>query len=178
MAGVEVAFGMADSNPGSVILLGAAATRAETSYGWIEAGTAISGHSCDGLLHVKKFWEKPSRDVAGFLLDRGCVWNTFVMVGGAQAYLDLIQSAAPGVYEAFQSATPLETVYAGLATSDFSTVVLSAAAEKLGLLCLGDVGWSDMGDPKRVIPMLPKMCAAHQGAELWSHEAAAAAAGS
>ena len=43
----------------------------------------------------------------------------------------------------------IEGVYARLATADFSRLVLSATPERLGILCLGDVGWSDLGDPQR-----------------------------
>ena len=77
------------------------ARHAETDYGWIEAEPAISTHSPDGLLRVKRFWEKPSARTAQDLLERGCVWNTFVMIGRAQAFLDLIRSSAPEVYREF-----------------------------------------------------------------------------
>jgi mannose-1-phosphate guanylyltransferase len=90
-AGVELALGAAEAGSQSVILLGAPATYAETGYGWIEAEVAASTRSGNGLLRVKRFWEKPSLRVAVGLLDRGCVWNTFVMVGQAQAFLNMIR---------------------------------------------------------------------------------------
>jgi len=163
MAGVELAFDAATTNPQSVILLGAAAQRAEVGYGWIEAEAAISAHAPSGLLRVRRFWEKPSADLARDLLDRGCIWNTFVMVARVQAFVDMIRSGAPEVYQAFKpllasdretDAGTMEAVYAGITTADFSTVVLSAAPERLGVFCLGDVGWSDLGDPHRVLTVL------------------------
>ena len=102
MAGVDLAFQMAETNPEAIILLGTTATCAEAGYGWIEAGAAVSTRCSSGLLRVKRFWEKPSPDVARFLLDQGCIWNTFVMVGRAQAFLDMIHSGAPDVCRAFE----------------------------------------------------------------------------
>jgi mannose-1-phosphate guanylyltransferase len=183
--GLDLAFRMAQASPETVILLGAAATRAEAGYGWIEAGAAVSTHSSSGLLRVKRFWEKPSPDVAGFLLDRGCVWNTFVMVGRALAFLDMIQSGAPDVYQAFEPVLArkagfhegtMKAIYSGLASTDFSKVVLSAAPENLGVLCIGDVGWSDLGDPNRVITMLSETGVEREWVTLWRRGAAAASA--
>ena len=103
MSGVDLAFDAAESNPETVILLGVAAKSAETEYGWIEATPAMSTHSQDGLLKVKRFWEKPSVRTAEELLERGCVWNTFVMIGRAQAFLDLIRAGASDTYQEFES---------------------------------------------------------------------------
>lgn len=164
MSGVDLAFGAAESNPATVILLGVSAKRAETEYGWIEAAPAMSPDSQNGLLKVKRFWEKPSVRTAEELLERGCVWNTFVMIGRAQAFLDLIRARAADIYRSFESllALPetasvnegLSAVYQGVTTADFSRLVLSGAPEQLGAWCLGDVGWSDLGDPRRVLTVL------------------------
>jgi hypothetical protein len=83
------------------------------------------------------------------------------MVGQARAFLHLIQSGAPELYQAFEPirtllvpamyAETIESVYEGLPTADFSRAVLSTTSERLGILCLGDVGWSDLGDPRRLM---------------------------
>ncbi|HEV2202006.1 MAG TPA: sugar phosphate nucleotidyltransferase [Bryobacteraceae bacterium] len=163
MAGVKLAFGFAETSPETVILLGAAATRAEVGYGWLEAEPAISTHSSRGLLRVNGFWEKPSQHVAKNLLERGCIWNTFVMIGRATAFLDTIRSAQPELYRIWEplvgrhepamSSKIMKTIYDRLPTTDFSRSVLGASPEKLGVLNLGDVGWSDLGDPGRVLRM-------------------------
>jgi mannose-1-phosphate guanylyltransferase len=177
MSGVALAFGAAEDNPDSVVLLGAPATRPETDYGWIEAEAAIATHPHNMLLRVKRFWEKPSLKVAKDLLDRGCVWNTFVMVGQARAFLNMIQSRAPELYQAFEPiramrvpamyAEAIECVYEGLATADFSRVVLSTTSERLGILCLGDVGWSDLGDPRRLMEVLSCTGEENEWASTW-----------
>src|SRR5258708_7065172 len=148
MSGVDLAFNAAESNPETVILLGAAASSAETEYGWIEVTPAMSTDSQGGLLKVKRFWEKPTARTAEELLQRGCVWNTFVMVGRAQAFLDLIRISAPDIYQAFEHllAHPeavskndeLNPIYQCITAADFSKLVLSGTPERLGVWCLGD----------------------------------------
>jgi mannose-1-phosphate guanylyltransferase len=185
MAGVELALGVAEADTKTVILLGAAAKHPEPGYGWIEAEAAISTRTTNGLLRVKQFWEKPSDEVSQELFDRGCVWNTFVMVGRAQAFLDTIRSASPAVSQALEPVLPpcremnpaaMARVYERLDTTDFSRVVLSVAPERLGVLCIGDVGWSDLGEPQRVITALSQTGVERKWASMWHGEAAAASA--
>jgi mannose-1-phosphate guanylyltransferase len=171
--GIDLAFEAAESDPDSVILLGAPAQSAEVEYGWIEAEPATR----DGLMRVKRFWEKPSAQTAKDLLERGCVWNTFVMVGRAEAFLDLIRACAPDVYREFErtleqpeaawDAAALTAVYERLRPTDFSKDVLSVAPERLGLSCLGDVGWSDLGDPRRVVRVLSDTGVKHDWMTQW-----------
>jgi mannose-1-phosphate guanylyltransferase len=156
VAEVLFAFERAEATS-DVILLGAASTAAEIGYGWIEPDPAeTSGR----LLRIKRFWEKPSHAVAQTLLDQGCLWNTFVMVGRANSFLELIRSTVPRLCEIFRAAVARDNtrlgpeamtrVYEGIETADFSRRVLSEAAEKLSVLSLRDVGWNDLGDPGRV----------------------------
>jgi len=183
MAGVELAFAGADADPESVILLGAPAKHAEAGYGWIEAEPAVS--TIDGLLRVKRFWEKPSSQVAQGLLDRGCVWNTFVMVGRAQALWEMIRSCAADQSRAFEPLLTLDEsqtdeealkrIYDKIPMADFSSQVLSMASSQLRVLCMGDVGWSDMGDPQRVIDVLSETGVTQEWVTHWLAGSAAAA---
>lgn len=185
MAGVELAFAGAEADPANVILLGAPAKHAETGYGWIEAEPAVSTRTCEGLLKVRRFWEKPSAHVAQGLLDRGCVWNTFVMVGRVQALWEMIRSCAAEQVRVFEpllaldanepDADALERIYDKIPMADFSSQVLSTAVSQLRVLCLGDVGWSDMGDPQRVIDVLSETGITQEWVTHWQAGVAAAA---
>jgi len=192
MSGLELAFDAAGANPESVLLLGVAAKHAETEYGWIEAAPSISTQSSHGFLRVKRFWEKPSTRTARDLLERGCVWNTFVMVGRAQAFLEMVRTGSPDIYQEFVplmgrpenlgdplcNKSQLETIYEKrLGMADFSKLVLSKASDRLGVWCLGDVGWSDLGDPRRVITALSDTGIQNEWMALWHESAAAVAAG-
>ena len=183
-AGLDLVFETAEAEP-CVILLGAAAKHAEVEYGWIEAEAAAATNT-RGFLRVKQFWEKPSPPLAQSLMARGCVWNTFVMVGRARVFLDLIDAQAPELYQAFTrtaasctsepDAAALETLYEGLPAADFSKLVLSEATDRLGVFCLGDVGWSDLGDPGRVITALSASGVQSEWINLWHRSAAAMSA--
>jgi mannose-1-phosphate guanylyltransferase len=162
MAKVASAFEAAEGVP-SVILLGASATAPEVEYGWIEPEPL----GTDGRLsRVRRFWEKPPYRVAQGLMDRGCLWNTFVMAGRAHAFLELIQSVEPRLYEIFRSAIVqrgadmdpefMRAVYGQIETGDFSKRVLSGTTERLAVLNLGDIGWDDLGDPGRVNALLSR----------------------
>src|SRR4029077_9281335 len=96
LAGVQSAFSAAEANPGAVVLIGIEADFPEVGYGYIEPRGKLRGR----LQSVRRFWEKPTSQLAETLLDRGCLWNTFVMVGRVCAFLDLIKTAAPEVYAA------------------------------------------------------------------------------
>lgn len=164
MSGVESAFDCAEANAGSVILLGAVAKHPETEYGWIEADSTRASHIGGWLMRVKRFWEKPSSETARRLLDQGCLWNTFVMVGTARAFVEMIQHASPGLYSAFEPILSLpraemedelmRRVYGQIPTADFSKQVLAVSTERLAVASLGDIGWSDLGDPRRLITTL------------------------
>jgi len=186
MAGVDLAFGSAEINRDSVILLAVPAKHAEPGYSWIEAEAAPSEASRSGLLRVKKFWEKPSTEVASQLLERGCVWNTFVMVGSAAAFVNLIRSQAPELFQRFEALLSvrnaedepavLREVYQDVADADFSRLVLASSSQFIDVLCLGDVGWTDLGEPARVIDTLSKKGVQKEWACVWQEQHASAAA--
>ena len=178
-AAIDLVFETAEAEP-SVILLGAAAKRAEVEYGWIEAEAAVSTNSRP-FLRVKSFWEKPSSRLAEVLLAHGCVWNTFVMVGRAHVFLELIRSRAPELYQAFdctpgQDEAAMRNLYEAFPSADFSRLILSETTDRLGVFCLGDVGWSDLGDPDRVITTLSETGQQSDWINLWRRSAAAMSA--
>jgi mannose-1-phosphate guanylyltransferase len=164
MTRVASAFDLVETNEQSVILLGAAATHPEIEYGWIEPAPTVTNPSDNGLRPVERFWEKPSYQIAQSLLDRGCLWNTFVMVGSAGAFLGMIQDASPTLYSAFEPMLSLpdsametemmQRIYDQLPPTDFSKQVLAVSTEKLAVASLDDIGWSDLGDPSRLVRTL------------------------
>jgi mannose-1-phosphate guanylyltransferase len=159
MAHVRRAFDIALSRQDLVILLGIEPESPETEYGWIQPAQAIQGHR--QLHRVRRFWEKPSAGLAAVLQLRGCLWNSFVMIASAQALLDFIANATPTLYNAFASAMPLfgtddeaptmKKLYAFLGETNFSDRVLAAVPERLTVLKVSGIKWSDLGEPKRVL---------------------------
>ena len=163
---IELAFALTESNPETVILLGMEPETPETSYGWIQPGSRFDNPFTDSTSHVERFWEKPSGDLACDLMCKGCLWNSFVMVGRVGSFLNLILRTQPGLFEAFKAidgsfSTPAERqalsgLYAGIPTSGFSDDVLSACADGLAVLRCSGLGWSDLGEPVRVLSVLKR----------------------
>jgi mannose-1-phosphate guanylyltransferase len=102
---LDRAVTVAQHHSDTVVVLGAEADHAEVEYGWIEPGTRFDCHFTKALLRVSRFWEKPSYPTAQALPARGCLWNTFVMVGRASLFQALVgNTLAPNVLHAFTAA--------------------------------------------------------------------------
>lgn len=155
---VESAFDYAQEYGDSIVLLGAQAEYPETGYGWIEPGSPAGA---PGVFRVDRFREKPPLEIAEDLLARGAVWNTFVMVGKVSAFLELLESSLPDLMSVLKKSRLWEgrethignSVYQSLPASDLSRHVLSQAADSLVTLRMGQAGWSDLGEPERVLAM-------------------------
>jgi len=160
-ASVRLALKVVTGRPDTIILLGAKASHPEVEYGWIEPGTSVGSRFTNSLLRVSRFWEKPSTHVAQTLFARGCLWNTFVMIGRASTFLNMLKAAVPRVVRVLEadgcasgeesSLVDGDHPYATLTPGDFSQQVLSVSTGQLAVLRLGDVGWSDLGTPERVL---------------------------
>jgi mannose-1-phosphate guanylyltransferase len=159
MAHIRSAFETAHVGQDLAILLGVEPENPETEYGWIEPAESIHGHR--RLRRVRRFWEKPCSGLAAILQLRGCLWNSFVMVASARALLELMASATPVLYNAFASAMPLfgtddeptmmKKLYALLGETNFSDRVLALVPERLAVLKVSGIKWSDLGEPNRVL---------------------------
>lgn len=167
MSHVDVALDAVEIQPDTVLLLGVTPTAPETEYGWIEPEPSILSHAQKSITRVRKFWEKPAANVAKTLLERGCLWNSFVMVGTAAAILKLTRAAMPELYAAFDATVPtFETahephavaeLYAHIDDSNFSQQVLAQRPQDLMVMRVADVGWSDLGEPNRVLSTLARI---------------------
>jgi len=164
MSHVDSAFRAVKARPEMLVLLGIEADRPEVEYGWIEPAPSIFSPVAGAIRRVQRFWEKPSGNVAKTLMDQGFLWNSFVMVGRVDAFLMMIKRAVPRLYEAFRAAIPssgtaeeskaIRTLYSSIQPSNFSHEVLSVRAEDLSVISVKNVGWSDWGDPSRVLSTL------------------------
>ena len=180
---LDSAFEAADCWPKSVIVLGAQSEHPEVEYGWIELGQAVPAAKSE-LFRVKGFQEKPQAARAAVLFARGDVWNTFVMVGSVSAFLGMIASTLPELIEHFGSfrlwdggETNIEVAaYNAIPSTGFSHRVLEAAANRLLVQRLRNVGWSDLGDPARVISAIRTHSIRPRWLERWENRRAAHAA--
>ncbi|MGE5219456.1 MAG: sugar phosphate nucleotidyltransferase [Chloroflexota bacterium] len=162
MSHIRIALDTAKKNPQLLILLGVEPEGPEVEYGWIEPTGSPKGHP--RVFGVRRFWEKPHQMLAQVLQLRGCLWNSFVMVASVQALLEIIESAAPDLFRAFAPVQALieakaenriiENLYRRFEEINFSHRVLARRPERLAVLKVAGLRWSDLGEPKRVMASL------------------------
>jgi mannose-1-phosphate guanylyltransferase len=144
-----------------VTLLGVRPDSPEQEYGWIvpRSGRAMF-HS------IARFVEKPDGPTAQGLLTAGALWNTFLLIGPARAFLGLFELRLPKLLAGFRSvfglpqdsrASALSGLYSSLPDADFSRDVLQHAAARLRVLTVPACGWTDLGNPKRVAECLREL---------------------
>lgn len=152
-----------ESSPGQVTLLGVAADRAETEYGWIVPGNGIAHEDDAALRGVRRFVEKPSPAEARRLLRQGGLWNTFVSVGLLSAYWELAENHLPRHATLFRQYARavgstaeerlLDSLYDVMPEANFSRLVLERC-RGLAVAPVHGSGWSDWGSPHRVFRSL------------------------
>jgi mannose-1-phosphate guanylyltransferase len=164
VAHTNFAFAQAKSHPARVILLGIEPEAPEETYGWIEPGSPLEGDLTICISEVRRFWEKPTRRIASHLMLRGCLWNSFVMVGTVDAFINMLRHALPNLLACFESGCAttdsgmkekgLRDLYLKAPATNFSDEVLVARPSDLAVIRARGLGWSDLGEPERVLSML------------------------
>ena len=156
---VSAALAYARSFSGSIIVTGARAEGPEVEYGWIEPGPPVTSREGVLLSSVKRFCEKPTHHEARELMRRRCLWNTFVTIGHASTFLELLSSeVSPAVVQVAAAVAEhdLDTALRNVAPVDFSRDVLMRQSNRLLVVCDPDSGWADLGNPDRVMETLAR----------------------
>lgn len=151
-----VSTAVARAIEGAFVTFGIKPTRAETGYGYIEAGAPLGN---DGF-HVTRFVEKPSQPVAQQYLDSGnFYWNSGIFVMRASAWVEKIQGFRPDIHSACQAAfaqrtqdtdfiRPAKDVFAACPSDSIDYAVmehLHASVDNPLVVIPIEVGWSDVG---------------------------------
>lgn len=167
MEHVDSAFKAVELNRTSVVLLGIEPEKAETSYGWIEPAESLFGDLPRSVTRVARFWEKPTAGVARLLMSKGCLWNSFVMIGRVNVFVDLFREHLPEIFRMFAASesqfgtrherAAIRSIYSWIDETNFSNAVLEKSADRLHVMRVGNVGWSDWGEPQRVIGTLSNL---------------------
>jgi len=151
---------LASKDPQSIFLLGIEPDQPDTELGYI-----VPGEEQGTASRVNQFVEKPPLKMARALLDRGALWNVFIVAAKASALLALYQSryadtvmAMRAVVDADRHATldaiSASDLYQRLSSADFSRDVLEGQEAVLRVLAVPYCGWSDLGTPQRVAETL------------------------
>jgi mannose-1-phosphate guanylyltransferase len=156
---IRSAVGCAEHNSESVILVGAQPEYPEVDYRWVVPGVVVSESVVGPLARVTRFWEKPRLHQARALFRRGGLWNTFVTVGRATTFFEMLCSQVPEAVLAISQAMAndtLDVAYPSLDTVDFSGEVLTNLPQRLLVLRDRTSGFTDLGSPTRVLNTLSR----------------------
>lgn len=141
----------------NIVVLGIEPTRAETGYGYVEAGSLSSGNA----RHVHRFTEKPNAErAAEFLRSGNFYWNSGMFLWSARTLASALTEHLP------KTASLLENIAADFGTKKFAGTfrrlypkcenisvdyaVLEPRSAKgeqeSNIFCLrADFGWNDLG---------------------------------
>ena len=156
---VKSAIRISKAQQDSIILIGAKAQWPEIEYGWIEPGPAIATPCRARVFGVSRFCEKPPLLEARALMRNGGLWNTFVAIGRAGAFLNLLAATVMPAMTRIARAVAhrdLGRVYGEIDSIDFSRDVLSHQPRSLLVMEDAASGWADLGHPERVISTLDR----------------------
>jgi mannose-1-phosphate guanylyltransferase len=108
---------------------------------------------------VKRFWEKPHQRQAAELMRLGCLWNSFVTVGRARTFVELLQSEVPrAVVLATHALANLDAqgAYDQLPTVTLRAMSWHSRAAGSWYCAIAGSGWADLGSPPRVFETLTR----------------------
>lgn len=158
---VETAFQAVSKKEEAIVLLGIEPIAPKSTYGWIEPCGMVGEDSFSEIQKVKYFWEKPTSKEALELMEKGCLWNSFVMVGKVKNLISLFKKYIPSLYRLFclggitigtsAERMTIKTIYKMISNRNFSFDVLEKCQEELYVLRAGGFGWSDLGEPNEVL---------------------------
>ena len=148
---------VAEEYPNSIFTLGEEARYPEVEYGWIQPGRALTDSATNRLHRVSRFWEKPPLRQAMLLQRRRCLWNTFVMIGLASAFLEILEATVPQLVRSLRTGDfggELAETYRDISAADFSRDVLARVPDRILVLCGESLGWTDLGTERRLLETL------------------------
>ncbi|MGD9851611.1 MAG: sugar phosphate nucleotidyltransferase [Nitrospirales bacterium] len=147
-----------------VILMGVRPTYAEPEYGWVVPGATLGWSGGSPIRAIRTFQEKPDFRQSQELLRQGALWNTFVMVGKVETLWNMGWTCFPEIMKGFDRlgkavGTPaegstLQAIYQEMPCRNFSSEVLECLTDRLGIMELEQVMWSDWGRPERIVETL------------------------
>lgn len=145
------------SEQGLLVTFGIFPTHAETGFGYIRQGEALTSN---GGFKVAEFVEKPDEATAIHYLDSGEYhWNSGMFCFQAKTFLESLQRHAPDVYDAatrvweatVRTASPIELpmeLFKDCPSISIDYAVMEHAENTA--VVVSDFGWSDIGSWKAI----------------------------
>lgn len=157
---VRHAIASVEGRSDRILLLGVQPDRLETEYGWIERGPALTGPPGHPVHAVSSFLEKPTAELADAALRAGALWNTLVLAAKVEALWQAGHTCFPDMMPLFErlasawdrpdERAALEAVYEEMPAYNFSSHLLQRLPNRVAVMELTSVLWSDWGKPERI----------------------------
>jgi mannose-1-phosphate guanylyltransferase len=159
---LETAYAIAEADAGVLVTLGVVPTSPHTGYGYLHRGAAVEGFPA--AHEVRRFVEKPSREVAeGYLAGGDYWWNSGMFVWRAATLLEQLRLLLPATYAAILelAASPerLEEIFPVLFKTSVDYAVMEPVSSGPGSARVVAVGlpvdWRDVGGFASLAEILP-----------------------
>lgn len=164
---VGQAVRIAKSQPDRIVLLGVAPDRLELDYGWIQPAQSTTDLPDEPGQAVLSFLEKPGAVQADAALHSGALWNTLVFAANVELLWMLGRQCLPDIMPLFERLSQaiggpeegrvLEAIYRDMPAKNFSSDLLQCVPEKLAVVELTGLLWSDWGKPERITETLRRI---------------------
>jgi mannose-1-phosphate guanylyltransferase len=151
---------------GRPVLLAVKPDSLELEYGWIKPGRVLGRVVTAALQAVQTFIEKPDEGKAREARATGSLWNTMVLVAKGKELWSIGRKCFPEMVSLFERlkkaiATAeelwvLDAIYDAMPRRNFSLHLLQCASERLAVMEMRDVLWSDWGNTERILSGLEK----------------------
>jgi mannose-1-phosphate guanylyltransferase len=151
---------------GRPVLLAARPDNLDLEYGWIQPGQVLDQTGTADIRAVEKFIEKPDEATAREARTTGSLWNTMVIAAKGKQLWSVGWKCLPDMMPRFErlklaidtadELRVLDAVYEAMPRWNFSSHLLQCASERLAVMEMRDVLWSDWGNPERILSGLEK----------------------
>lgn len=155
------------SMPERLLLLGVQPDRLEVEYGWIRRGVQLNGSATNPVHAVASFLEKPGPAEADAVLRSGGLWNTLVLIATVESLWQAGQECFPDITPLFErlfsvwdtqaETSTLDRLYRAMPRHNFSSQLLQRIPDRVAVMELTGVLWSDWGKPERIAETLRRI---------------------
>ena len=164
LSAVEQAVWGSTALNGLGVLLAAKPDSLEVEYGWIQPGHFLDSTGKAPIRSVERFVEKPPEAIAREANRMGSLWNTMILAVKGRELWSLGKRCFPEIMSLFEQLKTaidtteemmvLDAIYGSMPRRNFSTHLLQCVPERLAVMEMRHVHWSDWGSPKRIISSL------------------------
>lgn len=163
---VQRAVWTAEWLPDRVVLLGISPDHLQCDYGWIMPAERLDGPTTYKwrVSAVQSFLENPTVAQADAALASGALWSTCVLAAKADVLWEIGWHCCPAMMVLFdllaqrigtsEEASTLDAIYQNMPAFDFSSDLLQLVPDRMAVVEMTGVLWSDWNKPERIASTL------------------------